>query len=319
MGPGGMIVKKLKHLQGSKTTGAGGNAWRQLGCLGSLAGLANYPGVFLELLAGGKGVCETVEFVMVRNGEAKQAFEIGTDHDNGGDEIAVLLPLSDVFPGSEEQLHLGNAEFEDQVGQQFPLSQCTAEQLETTAAFEPVFLELCGGIIADDMDAIVELGTDSLFPDAACEGEGMQIALETGHTAIMVAAGMQGLELSENIIIDLLGQTLDHGFEDTIERSSGIALAPRRGGSRRCRGVGRGGRGRRDTVIGTERGDGASRRCRRGRRWRLLTLKIAIEVAGGGIGHSVGAGNGVDNGVHSDIGRITNGLAGIRNDCKKRI
>lgn len=50
-----------------------------------------------------------------------------------------------------------------------------------------------------------------------------------------------------------------------------------------------------------------------------MTLEIAIEVAGGGIGHSIGAGNGVDNGVHSDIGRVTNGLVGIRNDCKKRI
>lgn len=50
----------------------------------------------------------------------------------------------------------------------------------------------------------------------------------------------------------------------------------------------------------------------------MLTLKIAIEVAGGGVGHSVVAGNGVDDGVHSDIGRITNGLAGIRNDSRKK-
>jgi hypothetical protein len=48
-----------------------------------------------------------------------------------------------------------------------------------------------------------------------------------------------------------------------------------------------------------------------------LTLEIAIEVAGGGVGRSVVAGNGTDDGVHSDIGRITNGLAGIRNDSEQ--
>lgn len=215
--------------------------------------------MFLELLAGRKGVRETVEFVMVWNGEAKQTFEIGTDHDDRSDEIAVFLPLTNVFPGSEEQFHLRNAEFENQVGKQFPFPQGTTEQLETTAAFEPVLLELCGGIISDNMDTIVEFGTDCFLPDAAGEGEGMQIALEAGHTAILVAAGMQCLELGENNIIDLLGQTLDHRLEDTIERSSGITLTPRRGGSRRCRGVGRGGRGGRETVIGTERRDGGSR------------------------------------------------------------
>lgn len=150
--PGNMVIEKLEHLQRAQTAGAGGAARGQLG---GLRGLTQDPCMLLELLPCRQRVGQTIEFVMVRNRQAQQAFQIRTDHDDGGDQIAVFFPLGDVFTGGKEQIHLRDPEFQDEIGQQFPFPQSATQQLQATAPFEAVFFELRRGIVTQDMNAIV--------------------------------------------------------------------------------------------------------------------------------------------------------------------
>ena len=98
---------------------------------------------------------QAIELVVVGNGQAQQAFQIGADHDDGGHQIAVFLPVGGLFTGCEEQIHLRDTEFQDKVGQQLSLAQSPPQQLQTTAPFEAVLLQLGRRVIAQDMDTIV--------------------------------------------------------------------------------------------------------------------------------------------------------------------
>lgn len=185
-----MVVKELEHLQGSQAPRASGVTRRQLR---RLRGLSQQPSVLLELLASGQGVGQPIEFVVVGNGQAQQTFQIGADHDNGSHEIPILLPMASLLTSREEQVHLWDTEFQDEVGQQLSLAQGPPQQLQTTAPFEAVLFQLGWGVITQDMNTIVAAGcilafdhflyilfncirgrgrhsqfrADSLFPDAA--------------------------------------------------------------------------------------------------------------------------------------------------------
>lgn len=130
---------------------------------------------------------QAIELVMVGNGQAQQTFQIGADHDDRSHEIAVFLPMGGLLTSGEEQIHLRDTEFQDEVGQQLSLAQGPPQQLQATAPFEAVLFQLGWGVIPQDMDTIVaamsisipsllhtrslirghsQFRADSLFPNA---------------------------------------------------------------------------------------------------------------------------------------------------------
>lgn len=180
-----MIIEEFEHLQGSQATRASSVARGQLR---RLRGLAQQPGVLLELLAGGQSVGQSIELVVVGNGEAQQTFQIRADHDDRSHQIPIFLPVGSLFTSCEEQVHLRDTDFQNEVGQQLSLAQGPPQQLQTTAPFEAVLFQLGWGVITQDVDTIVaaviisilftvlytyisrehsQFRADSLFPNAA--------------------------------------------------------------------------------------------------------------------------------------------------------
>ena len=96
-------------------------ARRQLGlrALGDGAVLTNDPGVLFEVPAGGQGVGEAVELVMICRIESYQALEVGTRHDQGGYQIDRLY----IKRSRAIILHVWHLELVDVLCQDPPLAQ----------------------------------------------------------------------------------------------------------------------------------------------------------------------------------------------------
>ena len=92
---------------------------------------------------------------MIRDAQAHQSFQVRTDHDDGGYQISIFLPLGAVLARGEQQIHLGDAQLQDEVGQQLPFPERAPEKLQAASPLKFVFLQLRWRIIADDVNPIV--------------------------------------------------------------------------------------------------------------------------------------------------------------------
>jgi hypothetical protein len=59
---------------------------------------------------------QTIEFMVVRDGQTQQPFQVGAHHYDRGDEVSVFLPLVAVLACCEEKVHLRNTKLQDKVG-----------------------------------------------------------------------------------------------------------------------------------------------------------------------------------------------------------
>lgn len=84
---------------------------------------------------------KTVKLMVIWYREAKEAFEIGTDHDNRGNQVTILLEDKMLFACHQWSIKLWYPEFKDHVGQGLSFSQCASEKFQSAATFPFVFLQ----------------------------------------------------------------------------------------------------------------------------------------------------------------------------------
>lgn len=71
---------------------------------------------------------QTIELMVVRDGQTQQPFKVGAHHNNGGDKVSVFFPLVAVLACCEEKVHLRNTELQDKVGQRFPFAEGSSQK-----------------------------------------------------------------------------------------------------------------------------------------------------------------------------------------------